>query len=180
MIEHTLRHTLPAAYALLPAPMASPAASTMLLAIGLQESKFLARRQGGGGPARGFWQFERGHVAGVLKAPIAKRNITGVLRHPATAEHIARALRHLRYGGAVGNATACHAIVEHNDTVACVFARLLLWTLPERLPRAHEVDRAWQQYVKAWRPGKPHRETWTSNYAEAWHQVEALTSTPSS
>ena len=31
MIEHTLRYTVPAASALLPAPMASPAASAMLL-----------------------------------------------------------------------------------------------------------------------------------------------------
>ena len=47
------------AMALLPARMDTPEADCMLLAIGLQESRFVHRRQIGG-PARGFWQFEKG------------------------------------------------------------------------------------------------------------------------
>jgi hypothetical protein len=173
MIDHVLRFTVPAAYALLPAPMASPAATALLLAIGLQESKFLHRRQGGDGPARGFWQFERGHVATVVNVPVARRNIAGVIRHPATAAHIGSVLRALRFGGAVGNPSTCHVLVEHNDTLACAFARLLLWTLPEALPRREAPRRAWQQYLDAWRPGTPHSETWDAYYAEAWDRVEA-------
>src|SRR5688572_22762789 len=99
--------------------MASPAAQAMLLAIGLQESRFLSRRQNGG-PARGFWQFE---VAG----------IRGVLTHRSTAVLIATALSELRFSAAVGRAGACHEIVTDNDTIACCFARLLLWTLPDAL-----------------------------------------------
>src|SRR3546814_6857126 len=43
----------------------------MLLAIGLQESRFLHRAQIGG-PARGYWQFERGGVHGVLSHHASK------------------------------------------------------------------------------------------------------------
>lgn len=166
MIAHALRFTLPAAYALLPVEMGSSEASALLLAIGLQESRFLARRQVQQGPARGFWQFERGGIAGVL-------------RHPLTAHHVKAALRALRYGDvAAANATrkiiACHTIVEHHDPLACVFARLLLWTLPAPLPTRDEPDRAWNQYLDAWRPGRPHPETWPSFYAEAWDRVAAL------
>lgn len=45
---------------LLPPAMDTVKARVMLLAIGLQESAFAARRQAGNGPARGFWQFELG------------------------------------------------------------------------------------------------------------------------
>ena len=44
------------ALALLPSAMDTPQAHCMLLAIGLQESRFVHRRQIGG-PACGFWQF---------------------------------------------------------------------------------------------------------------------------
>src|SRR5690606_27518522 len=57
---------------LLPSRMDTPKARLMLLAIGLQESRFDHRRQIGG-PARGLWQFERGGgVRGVLRHPSSK------------------------------------------------------------------------------------------------------------
>jgi len=161
LIDHLQRFTLPAAYALLPPRLASPAASALLLAIGLQESRFLYRRQLEGGPARGFWMFERGG------------GIVGVLTHPAVKDHLEDALIDLRYEGAIGNPTYCHALVEDNDVLACVFARLLLWTLPGDLPGRDDPTGGWRQYLEAWRPGKPHRETWTAFYAEAWSRVEA-------
>ena len=65
--------------ALLPKQMSSPAAIAMLLTIGLQESKFIYRRQVGG-PARGFYQFEQmGGVAGVLHHYQTGMIIKGVL-----------------------------------------------------------------------------------------------------
>jgi len=158
MIDHTLRFTVPAAYALLPARLASPAASAMLLAIGLQESRFLKRQQVQG-PARGFWQFERAGIAGVLK-------------HPATAPLINHALFYLRYEPEATNPSLCHALVEDNDTLACIFARLLLATLPEDLPTRDAPDLAWTQYLAAWRPGKPHSGSWDALYAEAWSRVD--------
>lgn len=52
---------------LLPAKMDTPKARVMMLAIGMQESRFEHRKQIGG-PARGFFQFEEaGGVRGVLK-----------------------------------------------------------------------------------------------------------------
>lgn len=46
--------------------MDSAAARCQMLAIGLQESRLQHRRQNGG-PARGFWQFEKGGgVKGIL------------------------------------------------------------------------------------------------------------------
>jgi hypothetical protein len=104
----------------LPAEMASVPATAMLLATGLQESRFLERRQLPGGPARGFWQFE---LTGV----------EAVLAHPSSAQHIAAALRQLRYPHHIP-ATFIHSALEHNDVLACCFARCLLWTHPSKMP----------------------------------------------
>jgi hypothetical protein len=158
MLEHTLRYTLPAAYALLPHAMHASAASALLLAIGLQESQFLERRQLSGGPARGFFQFERAGIAGVLT-------------HAETKGPIAHALWALGYEQ-IASAWQCLAIIEHNDTAATVFARLLLWTVPEALPARDQPMQAWNQYVGSWRPGKPRFDTWVTNYQTAWDHVE--------
>lgn len=158
MIEHTLRFTLPAAFALLPGPMGTPPASAMLLAIGLQESKFRARRQWEMGPARGFWQFERIAVAEVL-------------RHPLTQLPVAKALEGLCYSRALGDVGICYALLEDNDTLAAIFARLLLWRLPTALPAKQATAAAWGQYLEAWRPGRERPTTWPANYVEAWARV---------
>jgi hypothetical protein len=157
---------LPAALALLPPRMDSPAARALLLAIGLQESEFLERRQllndGRIGRGRGFWQFELGGA------------ITGVLSHPSTRAHVRRVLEELRYDDP--SPEACYAAVEHNDVLAAAFARLNLWWLPGRLPRIDEANRAWVDYLEAWRPGKPREATWDANYARAWRLITAETS----
>ncbi|MBN9642984.1 MAG: hypothetical protein J0I68_30950, partial [Achromobacter sp.] len=69
------------ALALLPATMDTPAARVMLLAIGLQEGRFMHRRQIGG-PARGFWQFEKGTRA-------SRGGVWGVFLHAASRDHLA-------------------------------------------------------------------------------------------
>jgi hypothetical protein len=139
-----------AGFALLPENMQSPAAMGMLHAIGMQESRFLHRRQIRG-TARGFWQFE-------------KAGIAGVLNHPATAVTIRRILVRLRYGLSVEES---HAAVEHNDALACCYARLLLWTLPDALPGPDEPEEGWRQYLAAWNPGRPRPETWNGYFREA-------------
>ncbi len=154
-LTYISQSVLTAAYWLLPAEMSSDEATAYLLAIGLQESGFTHRRQVSG-PARGFWQFERAGIAGILS-------------HPTTRPHIERCLADLCYQPTVD---ACHAGVEHNDVLAAVFARLLLWTLPDELPRDDESEMAWQQYLRAWRPGRPHYSRWASNYSAAWTHVE--------
>lgn len=153
MIELIRSVVIPAAFTMLPAAMSSPEAVRMLLAIGWQESRFLHRRQLGG-PARGFWQFETSGVRGVLA-------------HPESKKPVRDALMLLRYPYEP-TPHGCHAAIEHNDLLACVFARLYLWTLPDPLP--HTADAAWRQYLAVWRPGKPHPDSW----GEAWRTAEAL------
>ena len=134
---------------LLPARMDSPEARVMLLAIGLQESRFTHRRQVGG-PARGFWQFEKGG------------GVRGVLRHPASAQH-ANMLCSVR--GVTNTADRVYDALEHDDILAAGFARLLLWTDPQALPM--RGDDGWALYLRTWRPGKPHPHTWADFWLAA-------------
>lgn len=139
------------ALALLPSKMDTPAARIMLLAIGLQESRFLHRRQIAG-PARGFWQFERGG------------GVRGVLTHPASREY---AYRICAARGVEPVAAAVYSSLETDDVLAAAFARLLLWTDAGRLPAAGNEQGAWDLYARTWRPGKPHPHTWPALYAQA-------------
>lgn len=141
--------------AVLPERMDSTPARAMLHAIALQESGFRHRRQIRG-PARGWWQFE----------PIGVR---GVLEHRATRTTAEQACALLGYSAA-DYKSLCNAI-EHNDMLACAFARLLLWRLPNALPAREDEDGAWYQYIDTWRPGKPHRERWGDNYRQSWEAV---------
>lgn len=141
--------------ALLPKEMTSLQAKAMLLAIGLQESRFIYRKQING-PARGFYQFEK------------DGGIKGVLQHASTKPFIKPILKQLGYAYSV---ELCYNAVNFDDPLATVFARLLLWTLPDALPEKQEHELAWQQYIEAWRPGKPHRHTWNDFYNQAWEVV---------
>ena len=60
-LEQVMRDAVRPALALLPAAMNTPQARCMLLAIGLQESRFVHRRQIGG-PARGFGSLNEARV----------------------------------------------------------------------------------------------------------------------
>lgn len=156
MIRFVHQFIVPAAYALLPDRMSAPAATALLLAIGLQESKFLARQQLHG-PAKSFWQFE---VAGVA----------GVRTHPRTRTPLTDALRALRYPTTLPP-SLLHAAIEDNDVLAAVCARLLLWTDPQALPLRDEADRAWTIYFGCWQPGRPRPADWAANYQAAWEIV---------
>lgn len=139
-------------------------ASQMLLAIAGQESGWTWRYQlssqgpndSRAGPARGFWQFERG--GGVI----------GVMSHEATRER------------AFMLCQACHVhwdsddiwrALEGHDVLATGFARLLLWTHPYPLPNAQTV--AWEQYLNVWRPGKPHPIAWADHWVHAGDAISA-------
>jgi len=150
--------------ALLPISMDSTKARVMLLAIGLQESEFTHRAQvlngGGKGPARGFWQFERGG------------GVKGIMGHHATTGHAHRicAERDVAWDPAV-----VWAKLETDDLLACCFARLLLFSDPHALPAVDDVididapedSASWRYYVNNWRPGKPHPEKWKANHEAA-------------
>jgi hypothetical protein len=135
----------------LPAKFDTREANVLLLAIGLQESKFEHRLQVGG-PARGFWQFERGG------------GVTGVLSHEDTRDY-AKAVCAIR---TVATFTAnVYAALADDDLLACSFARLLLWSDPSPLPELGHAGAAWEYYLRNWRPGKPHERTWGDYYSQA-------------
>ncbi len=71
------------------------------------------------------------------------------------------------------DAMSCYVAIEHNDILAAAFSRLLLWTLPGPLPLRGAPTAGWIAYTSAWRPGKPHRETWDVFYAQAWQLIES-------
>lgn len=127
-------------------------ARRLILAIALQESGLAHRRQvltGGveAGPAASFWQFE---PAG---------GCAGVLTHYLTAT----TMRSLCVDFNVGTTPqTLWEAMRYNDIVAAIAARLLIYTLPHKLPLT--AADGWAQYTAAWRPGKPHPETW----ADAW------------
>ena len=146
------------ALALLPAAMDTRAARVMLVAIGLQESRFTARRQLVGnpprpvGPAKGFWQFEQGG------------GCVGVVTHQASRYWMAQVCRQQ---GVAFTARPIWNAIERDDVLAAAAARLLLFTDPKRLPDVGDEDGAWRLYIRTWRPGKPHRSTWPALYAQA-------------
>jgi hypothetical protein len=151
---HTI--VLTAALSMLPRKMDTPPARAQLIATGLQESRFEHRRQMGGGPALSFWQGEPGGGMHLIDD------------HPSTRDLVLDVLQRMGYDEpSLGAFTA----IEHNDILACVRARLLLWTHSGPLPR--DAAGAWAYYIATWNPGKPKPETWHAFYARAWALVEA-------
>lgn len=154
-VGYVRAHVLPAAFALLPSEMASDRATAMLMAIGYQESKFEARRQIGGGPATGYWQFEQGG------------GIIGVLRHEATRGIVAVMWKRLGYTGSP-TPFGLWIATEHNDVIAAICARLLLWTMPDPMPSVTEPEKGWAIYQGAWRPGRPRPSDWPESWDVGW------------
>lgn len=148
-------YALGPAYTLLPKTMKSVAATAQIIAICLQESRLRLRRQMYGGPARSYAQFEVGG------------GVRGVLQHALTKPLIRNVLVALDYSDAA-DSVSCYQAMEHNDVLCAAFSRLLLYTLPDVLPKPESPEDGWQQYLRAWRPGKPHRETWDQFYNQAW------------
>jgi hypothetical protein len=155
---------------LLPCKMDTPEARVQLLAIGLQESRFAYRRQVitvtrknkqgiaesvsvAEGPAKSFWQGERG--GGMVH---------GVRTHPAT-KAMANVLYEARQVKPTD--TAIWNAIENDDVLAAGLARLLIYTDPHPLPALGDAQRAWDYYLRTWRPGKPHRLTWDALYRRA-------------
>jgi hypothetical protein len=162
LLDAIIHKAINPALELLPAKMDSDAARVMLLAIGLQESRFLYRAQKTSnpyvkGPARGFWQFERG--GGVI----------GVMTHRAT-EELAKTVCKARQ--VPFDSSLIHARLEFDDVLAAAFARLLLWADHKPLPKLDaDHESAWDCYIRSWRPGKPHRGTWNAFHEQARAQV---------
>lgn len=133
----------------------TPEARRFLLAIALQESALQHRRQvvaGGAenGPASSFWQFEKGG------------GCVGVLTHHAVKSHAEAICAAYNVQATPGGLWEA---MRYNDVVAAGLARLLVYTLPGKLP-TNSAD-GWQQYLDAWRPGQPHESRWPRNWAIA-------------
>lgn len=148
---------------LLPCKMDSPEARVMLLAIGLQESRFAYRRQivqgQPTGPAKSFWQAEKG--GGMVH---------GVRLHRAT-KALAQVLYEARQVKPTD--TAIWNAIESDDVLAAGLARLLLYSDPYKLPALGHSQLAWELYVRTWRPGKPRRDTWNAFYGRAMEFLAA-------
>lgn len=128
---------------------ASDSARVLVMAIAGQESRWVARRQIGG-PARSYWQFEKGGgVAGLFR--VVPRQLAAVC---AACDVTFDA------------ATVFEAMAWH-DTLACAMARLLLWSDPAPLPAVGDKDAGWQYYLRNWRPGAPHPESWAGVHDRA-------------
>lgn len=150
IVEPTMRELLPA--------MDSPMARVLLLAIGLQETRFQTRRQYGDGPARGYWQFERGGgVEAIVDNRLTRRLLIDICK-----------IREVKF-----EARAIWMQLEFDDQLACACARLLLFADPKPLPPMGRGGEAWDYYIAAWRPGKPHMKTWNGYYAQALEAVYA-------
>lgn len=139
------------AFQLLPVGMDTPIARVILAAIGYQESGYQVRIQYGNGPARSYWQFENGRLAG----------INGVLTHRST-EKLAAAV--CKACGVEPERMAVWKAMETDDVIGAAFARLLMYTDPFPLP--DNQTEAWEMYAKRlWRPGKPHPDKWAASWA---------------
>lgn len=156
--DEVTRLAIQPAMDLLPDVMDSARARVMLLAIGMQESRFTFRRQMGNGPARGFWQFERGTQA-------SKGGVWGVYLHKQSRDHL-KAVCAVR--GVQFEPDAIWRAIEQDDVLAAALARLLLWTDAQPLPAVDDVEGAWKLYAdRAWKPGKPHKKTWAGFHEQA-------------
>lgn len=171
--ETLLKTAIVPALGLIDRRLDSPAARAMLVCVALQESGLTARRQildagrpwwqSRPGPARGLWQFERqGGVYGV----IVRNSTAKAITHPALKELL------YPYDDYPNDVSLVFDAIVHNDVLAAVLARALLYTVPHPLPGRMDADVGWGQYLSAWRPGKPHKSTWADNYRRAWAAVD--------
>lgn len=141
---------------------ASKEAERFMLAIALQESRARNRKQLGHqglptGPANSYWQFERGG------------GVKGVLNHASTKQRIARILAAYDVNN---EAQDVWEAMRYHDILSACMARLLIYTLPGSLPTT--AQQGWDQYISAWRPGKPHRATWDAFWQQADEATKGL------
>lgn len=134
----------------------SPSARIQLLAMGLQESKFMDRVQMGGGPAHSFWQEE-------------PNGVKAVLNHRVVGPILVDICDKL---GVASDWETVYKEVINNDVLACAVARLILYADGNPLPQVGDSYGAWQCYLRNWRPGKPRPLDWPANYKLAQEQID--------
>ena len=137
----------------------SPQAARFLLAIAIQESGLRARRQivsGGAeaGPAVSYWQ---GEVTGGMILTLKHFRVGPWMKAICEAYNVQP------------TPAGLWEAMRYQDIVAAAAARLLVYTLPFAL--ATTQDEGWAQYLSAWRPGRPHPETWPAAWKLATETV---------
>lgn len=137
----------------------SKEAARFILTIMLQESGLKHRYQlrsmfGLAGPARGFPQFER-------------IGVKGVMQHQHTVAHMKRWAKHC---WVTFHHEAIWRALEGHDVFATGVARLNFWASPHPIPNT--AEEGWKAYIKVWRPGKPHSSTWYNHWKTASQAVE--------
>jgi hypothetical protein len=133
--------------------------AVLLLAIALQESDLVYRRQKHSGPARSFWQIEPPTACDCCE----RYEPSQLLRMDLFTT----------WPGIVP--VDFYNSLEYNDNLACAVAAGLLYLCPMLLPILGQQEVSWHYYLKAWRPGKPRPYAWPHNYRRA---MEAWTAPP--
>ena len=129
-----------------------PEARVLEMAFAGQESLWGNVQQGGGGPGRGYFQFEPPTCGLVLKNSISQ----------AMATKICQSI------GIPPVQSAVYANLLTNPVkIAVPFARLDTFCDPRPLPPLNNPQAGWETYIKEWRPGKPHPELWGNIYQAA-------------
>ena len=138
-------------------------ALAILLVTAGQESRWRDRVQVGG-PAHGFWQFERGG------------QVTNVLFNRVTRDLAARVCH--ACGVDPEPAHVYGALIE-NDKLALGFARLAYWADPHPLPAIGDAVNSFHYYNRNWHPGAPDPARWLATYNAAAEAIHSLVSSAS-
>lgn len=134
----------------------SPQAARFLLAVAIQESGLRHRRQ-----VTGSSGLENGPAVSFLQGEITG-GLIDMLNRPATRNYMKAICE--AYNVTPTPAGLWEAI-RYQDIVAFAAGRLLIYTLPFKLPATQ--DEGWAQYKRAWAPGKPKPDTWPAAWALA-------------
>lgn len=140
------QYLIRAALAYLPERMCTKNAIALLIATGMQESRFVYTRQING-PARGYWQFESGG------------GLIGIMSHVSSKDHLKNVTKRFDLPW---DRTTLFKRIEEDRLFAAICARLLYFTDRMEIPAAtyENEQEAWVYYIRNWRPGKPRRSSW--------------------
>lgn len=141
---------------LLPAQMDSLRSRAQLMKTSLQESQGIYRKQFGGGPARGLWQFELGRES-------CRSGVWGVFLHPLCRHHLEKLCA---VQDVICEPLHIYEALAKDDVLAAGVARLNYWWNSAPLPDVHDEQGSWDYYNDTWHPGRPRRDTWAGYHRD--------------
>lgn len=134
-----------------------------IVAVAYQESKLIARKQYGGGPARGFLQFEKMGVINDVAVRGRGLEFVEILSLPCP-----------RPRNSTVATQAMYDAVTYNDMLG-VWLFIDKYRLHRlRPPRSDAIEVKWEMYLATWAPGKPRRDEWDEACEKATEAVEAM------